>query len=81
MVKTIVLHNTSSATKHATVYYGSTATPAAAEKILRVSLEGYETLEWSLQHMIVVDGSSSVKLSGEAEDASTVNFFIFGADE
>ena len=33
--------------------------------------------------MIVVDGTSSsgVKLSGEAEDATTVNCFVFGAEE
>jgi len=81
MVKTIALHNTSSATKHATVYFGTTAN--AADKILRVSLEGYETLEWGLQHMLVVDGSSSsgIKLSGEAESATTINYFIFGAEE
>jgi hypothetical protein len=81
MVKTIALHNTGSATKHATVYFGTTAN--AADKILRVSLEGYETLEWGLQHMLVVDGSSSsgIKLSGEAESATTINYFIFGAEE
>ena len=84
MVKTIALHNTSSATKHATVYFGTTAGAAGgADKILRVSLEGYETLEWGLQHMLVVDGSSSsgIKLSGEAESATTINYFIFGAEE
>ena len=81
MVKTIVLHNTSSASKHATIYFGTASN--AADKILRVTLEGNETLEWGCQHMIVVDGTSSsgVKLSGEAEDATTVNCFVFGAEE
>tara|TARA_R100000808_G_scaffold7327_1_gene21587 strand:+ start:586 stop:921 length:336 start_codon:yes stop_codon:yes gene_type:complete len=83
MVKTIVLHNTDSAQKHATFYLGTTATPSASEQILRATLDGYETLEWSLGHMIVVDGtgSSGMKISGEAESADTVNFFIFGAEE
>jgi hypothetical protein len=33
--------------------------------------------------MLVVDGSSSsgIKLSGEAEDATTINYFVFGAEE
>ncbi len=81
MVKTIALHNTSSATKHATIYFGTASN--AADKILRVSLEGYETLEWGLQHMIVIDGTSSsgLKLTGEAESATTINYFIFGAEE
>ena len=81
MVKTIALHNTGSATKHATIYYGTASN--AADKILRVSLEGYETLEWGLQHMLVVDGtgSSGIKLTGEAESATTINYFIFGAEE
>ena len=81
MVKTIALHNTSSDTKYAIIFFGTTT--AEANKILRVSLEGYETLEWGLQHMLVVDGSSSsgIKLSGEAEDAATINYFVFGAEE
>ena len=83
MVKTVILHNTSSATKYATLYLGTTGTPADSEKILRVSLEGYETLEWSLSHMLVVDGSGSsgMKMSGLAEDDNTVNCFVFGAKE
>ena len=83
MVKTVVLHNTGSATKHATIYLGTTGTPTTAEKILRVSLEGYETLEWGLGHMMVVDGSGSsgLKLSGVAETTDIINYFIFGAKE
>ena len=81
MVKTILLHNTGSGEQVVDIYFGTAS--ASADKVLRVTLEGYETFEWTLQHMLVVDGtgSSGVKVTGETSDATTLNYFIFGAEE
>jgi len=81
MVKTILLHNTGSDEQVVEIYFGTAS--AAADKVLRVTLDGYETFEWTLQHMLVVDGTSSsgVKVTGKTTDPTTLNYFIFGAEE
>ena len=81
LVKTIILHNTGSADEEVKVYFGTAS--ATADEVLRVTLEGYETFEWSLGHILVVDGTSSsgVKLTGESATANTTSYFIFGAQE
>jgi len=76
MVKTIVLHNTNSTDEVAEVYFDGTA---AADKMLKVTLQAGETLEWSLGHMVVVLDAETLK--GKSTTASKVNYFIFGADE
>jgi len=76
MVKTIVLHNTNSTDEVAEVYFDGTA---AADKMLKVTLQAGETFEWSLGHMVVVLDAETLK--GKSDNASKVNYFIFGADE
>jgi len=76
MVKTIVLHNTNSTDEVAEVYFDGTA---AADKMLKVTLQAGETFEWSLGHMVVVLDAETLK--GKSDNASKVNYFIFGAEE
>jgi hypothetical protein len=76
MVKTVVLHNTNSTDEVAEVYFDGTA---AADKMLKVTLQGGETLEWALGHMVVVLDAETLK--GKSTTASKVNYFIFGAEE
>lgn len=80
MVKTVVLHNTDTVNRVATVYFNGSA---AADEILNVTLSADETFEWSLGHMVVVDGTASPAetLKGKADSASQVNYFVFGAEE
>ena len=76
MVKTVVLHNTNSTDEVAEVYFDGTA---AADKMLKVTLQGGETFEWTLGHMVVVLDAETLK--GKSTTASKVNYFIFGAEE
>ena len=76
MVKTIVLHNTNSTDEVAEVYFDGTA---PADKMLKVTLQAGETFEWALGHMVVVLDAETLK--GKSDNASKVNYFIFGADE
>ena len=76
LVKMVVLHNTNSSAEIVEIFHGSTA---AADKMLKVSIAADETFEWSLGHMVVV--LDAEQLYGNAETASKVNYFIFGAEE
>jgi len=78
MVKTVVLHNTDTVDRVATVYFTGSSD---SDKLLNVTLNADETFEWSVGHMVVLDGSASAKLQGEADSGSKVNYFIFGAEE
>lgn len=76
MVKTVVLHNTNSTDEVAEVYFDGTA---AADKMLKVTLQADETFEWALGHMVVVLDAETLK--GKSTTASKVNYHIFGAEE
>ena len=80
MVKTVVLHNTDTVDRVATVYFTGSSD---SDKLLNVTLNADETFEWSVGHMVVLDGSlpTPEKLQGEADSGSKVNYFIFGAEE
>jgi hypothetical protein len=76
MVKTILLHNTGSTSVSAEVNYNGSA---ASTKILNVNLDGAETFEYSVGHMIPL--SAAETLQGKADSATTINYHIFGAEE
>jgi len=76
MVKTIVFHNTNSSAETVEIYFNNTTD---ATRMLKVSLEADETLEWALGHMIVVLDAEVLK--GKSTTAAKVNYFMFGAEE
>ena len=78
MIKTVVLHNTATVDRVATVYFNGNS---ASDKLLNVTLNAAETFEWSVGHMVVLDGSASQTRKGEADENSKVNYFVFGAEE
>ena len=78
MVKAILLHNTNATPEDVQIFFDGTADPT---RILKVTIASDETFEWSIGHMLVVDGNSSQVLNGDAQTASKVNYFIFGAEE
>ena len=78
MVKTLILHNTNTTDELVEIYFGGTA---ALNKVLCVTLNPNETLEWGVSHMIHVDGSAAVTLQGKSTVAAKVNYFLFGAEE
>ena len=80
MVKTIILHNTetgASDTEEVEVYYLTAAD--ATTRMLKVEVSGNETFEWSLGHMIHLANGQT--LLGKSTSNTTVNYFIFGAEE
>jgi hypothetical protein len=80
MVKTIILHNTetgSADTEEVEIYYLTAADDTT--RMLKVAVGGNETFEWSLGHMIVLTNGQT--LLGKSTTTTTVNYFIFGAEE
>ena len=80
LVKTILLHNTNTTDEYAEVHFDGTAD---SDRILKVKLTADETFEWSVGHMVVVDGTASTAetLKGKSTNGQKVNYFIFGAEE
>jgi hypothetical protein len=76
MVKTVVLHNTNSTSEVASIYFNGTA---AADRMLKVTLQADETFEWGVGHLVAVLDAETLK--GESTNADKVNYFIFGAEE
>jgi len=76
LIKTVVLHNTNSTDEVASIYFNGTA---AADRMLKVTLQADETFEWAVGHLVSVLDAETLK--GESTTASKVNYFIFGAEE
>jgi len=76
MVKTVLLHNTDTSARSAELFYNGSA---AADKILKVSLDPDETFEYSVGHLLPLAATET--LQGKADAATKVNYHIFGAEE
>ena len=74
--KTILLHNTNTTVEDVILYDNGTA---AANTILKVALDPDESLVWEFGHMMVIDDGDT--LQAEADTASKINFFLYGAEE
>ena len=75
-IGTIILHNTTSASKDVKIYSnGSTA----AARILYIALDGNETYEFSPKVPITLAGAET--LQGEATASSEINILIYGREE
>jgi len=75
-IGTIILHNTTSATKDVKIYSnGSTD----AARLLYITLDSSETYEFSPKVPLVLEGGQT--LQGETEAASEINILIYGREE
>ena len=77
LVKTILLHNTSTTPYWVEVYYSGTAT---ANRIIKVTLAGDEPFEYAVGHLLPLAQASGQTLQGNAQNAAA-NYHIFGAEE
>ena len=75
-IGTIILHNTTSASKDVKLYSGGST---ASARDLYISLDGNETYEFSPKVPIVLDGGQT--LQGEATAASEINIIVYGRVE
>lgn len=75
-IGTIILHNTSAASKTVKLYAGGST---ATARLLTITLDANETYEFSPKVPVTLEGAET--LQGEATVATEINIIVFGREE